>query len=175
MARDLREDAARAVVQEAQQAAEPGPTLAEMVTELRRLFPGGSIGSPNAHLLIGALAEIDRRLTALEDSALRIDPNPPRALAPRALALARTAVGFLAWLCVFSHDRPCAEFVIRPGRVDGEGCYRCGFSGVEHHNAMVRRARPAIVPGHDAPCTTFVRHPGSAGCGRCGFAEDAHG
>ena len=34
---DLREDAARAVVQEAQQAAEPGLTLAEMVTELLRL------------------------------------------------------------------------------------------------------------------------------------------
>ena len=44
-----------------------GPTLAEMVAELRRLFPGGPIGSPSAHLLIGALAEIDRRLTALEE------------------------------------------------------------------------------------------------------------
>ena len=147
----------------------PGPTLAEMVERLRDPHTLDRFG-----VVADMAAEIDRRLTALEDSALRIDPNPPRALAPGELALARTAVGFLAWLCVFSHDRPCAEFVIRPGRVDGEGCYRCGFSGVEHHNAMVRRARPAIVPGHDAPCTTFVRHPGSAGCGRCGFAEGAH-
>lgn len=94
MARDLREDAARSVVQEAQQqAAEAGPTLAEMVGRLRgeaaimnrtneaRAERGAAPAYTvpdvrRAEQLAAALAEIDRRLTALEGRGL--DPELQR-------------------------------------------------------------------------------------------------